>query len=40
MSYNKIWESKFDNIVSKSDKLQDFYISQLKLEVLNSYKKR
>ena len=38
MSYNKLLESEFDNIVSKSDKLQDFYISQLKLEVHNSYK--
>ena len=23
ISYNKLWESEFDNIVSKGDKLQD-----------------
>ena len=38
MSYNKLWESEFDGIVSKRDKLQDFKISQLKLEVHDTYK--
>ena len=39
ISYNKLWESEFDGIVSKRDKLQDANISQLKLEVLDTYKK-
>ena len=39
ISYNKLWESEFDNIVSKRDKLQDANISQLKLEVHDTYKK-
>ena len=39
ISYNKLWESEFDNIVSKRDKLQDANISQLKLEVYDTYKK-
>ena len=39
ISYNKLWESEFDAIVSKRDKLQDANISQLKLEVHDSYKK-
>ena len=39
ISYNKLWESKFDGIVSKRDKLQDANISQLKLEVYDTYKK-
>ena len=39
VSYNKLWESQFDNIVSKRDKLQDLNINQLKLEVLDTYKK-
>ena len=34
-----MWESEFDNIVSKRDKLQDSNINQLKLEVHDSYKK-
>ena len=38
-SYNKLWESEFDNIVSKRDKLQDMIINQLKLQVHGSYKK-
>ena len=37
--YNKIWESEFDNIVSKKVKLQDLHIKQLKLEVHYTYKK-
>ena len=39
ISYNKLWESEFDGIVSKTDKLQDANISQLKLEVHDTYKK-
>ena len=39
ISYNKLWESEFDGIVSKRDKLQDLIINQLKLEVHDTYKK-
>ena len=39
ISYNKVWESEFDGIVSKRDKLQDLNINQLKLEVHDTYKK-
>ena len=39
ISYNKLWESEFDGIVSKRDRLQDLNISQLKLEVHDTYKK-
>ena len=39
ISYNKLWESEFDGIVSKRDNLQDVNISQLKLEVHDTYKK-
>ena len=39
ISFNKLWESEFDNIVSKRDKLQDLNINNLKLEVLDTYKK-
>ena len=39
ISYNKLWESEFDEIVSKRDKLQDANINQLKLEVHDNYKK-
>ena len=39
ISYNKLWESEFDGIVSKRDKLQDLNINQLKLEVHETYKK-
>ena len=35
ISYNKLWESEFDNIVSKRDKLQD----HLKLQVHDTSKK-
>ena len=38
-SYNKLWQSEFDGIVSKRDKLQDLNINQLKLEVYDAYKK-
>ena len=39
ISYNKLWASEFDGIVSKRDKLQDLNINQLKLEVHDTYKK-
>ena len=39
ISYNNFWESEFDGIVSKRDKLQDLNISQLKLEVHDNYRK-
>ena len=39
ISYNKLWESEFDSIVSRRDKLQDLNINQLKLEVHDTYKK-
>ena len=39
ISYNRLWESEFDGIVSKRDKLQDPNINQLKLEVHDTYKK-
>ena len=39
ISYIKLWESEFDGIVSKRDKLQDLSINQLKHEVHNTYKK-
>ena len=38
ISYNLLWESEFDGIVSKRDKLQDLNIIQLKLEVHDTYK--
>ena len=34
-----MWETEFDGIVSKRDKLQDLNIIQLKLEVHDTYKK-
>ena len=39
ISYNKLWESEFDGIISRTDKLQDLNINQLKLEVHDTYKK-
>ena len=39
ISYNRLWESEFDGIVSKRDKLQDANTNQLKLEVHDTYKK-
>ena len=39
ISYNKLWESEFDGFASKRDQLQDLNISQLKLEVHDTYKK-
>ena len=37
ISYKKLWESEFDGIVSKRDKLQDLNINNLKLEVHDAY---
>ena len=37
--YNNLWESEFDGIVSKRDKLQDLNINHIKLEVHDTYKK-
>ena len=39
ISYDKLWESEFDGIVSKRDKLQYLNVNQLKLEVYDTYKK-
>ena len=39
ISYNNLWESEFDNVLSKRDKLQDLNINQIKLEVDDTYKK-
>ena len=39
VSYKKLWESEFDGIVSKRNKLQDLKINQLKLELHDTYKK-
>ena len=39
ISYNKLWESEFDGIVSRRDKIQDLKINQIKLEVHDTYKK-
>ena len=38
-SYNKLWESDIDGIVSKRDKLQDLNTNQLKLELHDFYEK-
>ena len=39
ISYNKLWESEFDNVFSKRDKLEDLYTCQLKLEIHDTYEK-
>ena len=39
VSYNNLWESEFDGIVSKRDKLQDLTINNIKLEIHDAYKK-
>ena len=39
ISYNKLWESEFDGVVSKNDNSQDLNFNQLKLEVHDTYKK-
>ena len=38
-SDNKLWESKFDGIVSKRDKLHDLNFNELKLETHDTHKK-
>ena len=37
ISYNKLWESEFDGIVSKRYKSQDLNINQIKLEVHDTH---
>ena len=39
ISYNKLWESEFDNIVSKKDKIQDINFIQIKLELHDTFRK-
>ena len=39
-SHSKLWESEFDGIVSKRDKLQNLNFNQLKLEVHDTLKKK
>ena len=39
INYNKLWQSEFDNIVSKKDKVQDRNNNQIKLEVHDSFEK-
>ena len=39
ITYNKLWESEFDGVVSKRDKLQDSDFNQLKLEIHDTYEK-
>ena len=39
ISYRKLWESEFDYMVSKRDKLQDSIINHLELKVHYTYKK-
>ena len=39
ISYNKLWVSDFDGIVSKRDNLQELNFNQLKLEVNDTYEK-
>ena len=36
ISYNKLWESELDGILSKRDKLQVLNINQLKLEIYDT----
>ena len=37
--YNNLWESEFDNIVLKRDKLQGLNNNQSKLKTQDTYKK-
>ena len=39
ISFNQLWESELNGIVSKRDKLQDLNINHLKLELHDSFKK-
>ena len=40
ISYNKAWENKFDNIFSKRDKLQVLHVTQLKLQVHDTFERK
>ena len=40
ISYSKLWESDFVNIVSKREKVQDLNIKQIKLQEHDSWKKK
>ena len=37
ISYNKVWEREFDNIVSKKGTVQDINLNQSKLKVNDTY---
>ena len=37
--YNKLWESEFDNLVSKRKKFEGLNINQLKLKVHDNFRK-
>ena len=39
ITYNKLWENEFDNIVSKKDKLQEMNKNHLRLELHDTYNK-
>ena len=39
ISIDKLWESEFDNMVFKKDKVRDININQIKLEVQDDCKK-
>ena len=39
VSYKKLWNSEFDNNISKKDKVQHMTINQLKLKVHDTFKK-
>ena len=39
ISYNKLWESEFDKMVFKKDRVRDINNNQLKLGVQDTYKK-
>ena len=39
ISYEELWQSDFDNIVFKKERVQDSNINQLKLQLHDSFKK-
>ena len=39
ISYNQTWESEFYNKVTAKDKVQDITLNQIKIEVIDTYKK-
>ena len=39
ISYNELWDTELDSIISKRDKLQDLNINPVKFEVHDTYKK-